>query len=308
MSQLVGSQAERQFALWRILFGLYLTYYLLRLIPYSEMLYSNQGIPGGSRASDGVWNLLAYASSPQIVFSLNVIAAAFAVSLAVGFGRRVSAIVVWYALVCFYNRNPLTQSPELPFTGWLLIATLFVPRETRFLLFGRTSSNGEWTPPRLLVWGAGVVLAVAYSYSGYTKLMTPSWLNGQALYLFITAPPGYPWAGNFVTHLPFGLLKIASIAFVWLELLAPLFLFSTRLRWWGWWLFFVVHVMNLLVFDLTEVSLGMIMFHLFIAALFSKMPDLKRVAWHLFWRYPRRCQDLDRSRVSISDIRSGGSV
>jgi hypothetical protein len=92
--------------------------------------------------------------------------------------------VIWYLGASLYGRNPLIANPSLPFVGWLLLAHLLIPSASR---------NEEARPikagiPEDIYLAARIVMALAYTYSGYTKLVSPSWTDGTALSYVLTNP------------------------------------------------------------------------------------------------------------------------
>ena len=115
------------------------------------------------------------------------------------------------------------------------------------------------------IWAAAwIVMAVGYSYSGYTKLISPSWRDGTALARVLDNPlarPGY--LREALLGLPAWMLYAATWAALALELgFAPLALVG-RLRPWLWGLMLMMHLSLILVVDFADLSLGMVMFHLF---------------------------------------------
>jgi predicted DCC family thiol-disulfide oxidoreductase YuxK len=118
--------------------------------------------------------------------------------------------------------------------------------------------------PQGIYLAAWVVMALGYSYSGYTKLVSPSWLDGTALAKVLENPLARPgWLRELLLSLPDGVLRLASWGALGLELaFAPLALIS-RLRPWLWGLMLIMHVSLVAVIDFADLSLGMVMLHLF---------------------------------------------
>jgi hypothetical protein len=144
---------------------------------------------------------------------------------------RVAALAIWYLWASLYGRNPLIANPSLPFVGWLLLAHLLIPS---------ASPNDEASPTKAgisedIYLAAWILMALAYTYSGYTKLVSPSWTDGTALSYVLSNPlaratPLRP----FIIRLPPLGLKLATWSALGLELsFAPLAL-CRRLRPWIW--------------------------------------------------------------------------
>src|SRR5262245_33788131 len=118
--------------------------------------------------------------------------------------------------------------------------------------------------PRLIFTGAWILMALGYTYSGATKLVSPSWVDGSAFAHVLLHPLARPGLlRDTVLALPDGLLRIAIWGALGLELLfAPLVL-SRRLRPWIWTLGLAMHLGLIALIDFVDLSLGMVMLHLF---------------------------------------------
>ena len=82
---------------------------------------------------------------------------------------------------------------------------------------------------------AWALMAVGYSYSGYTKLVSASWVDGSALFRVLQNPLARPTLlRDLVLATPFGLLRVATWGALALELnFAPLALSERRGRGFG---------------------------------------------------------------------------
>ena len=107
-------------------------------------------------------------------------------------------------------------------------------------------------------------MALGYSYSGYTKLISPSWLDGTALVRVLENPLARPgFVRELILDLPAGVLQLATWGALGLELaFAPLALIR-RLRPWLWGAMLAMHLGLIVVIDFADLSLGMVMLHLF---------------------------------------------
>jgi predicted DCC family thiol-disulfide oxidoreductase YuxK len=115
------------------------------------------------------------------------------------------------------------------------------------------------------IWAAAwIVLALAYSYSGYTKLISPSWRDGTALARVLDNPLARPGRlREALLSLPGWLLQAGTWAALALELgFAPLALFR-RVRPWLWGAMLLMHLGLIVLIDFADLSLGMVMIHLF---------------------------------------------
>jgi len=147
-----------------------------------------------------------------------------------------------------------------------LIAHCFLPSGPigSLAAVGRTELGNKWLFPRKIFLAAWIVMAVAYSYSGYTKLASPSWLDGSAMGNILVNPLARDTVlRQWVLLMPELLFKLATWGALGLELLfAPLALFRV-VRPWLWFAMLMMHLGLLVVIDFADLSLGMIMIHLF---------------------------------------------
>jgi predicted DCC family thiol-disulfide oxidoreductase YuxK len=118
-------------------------------------------------------------------------------------------------------------------------------------------------PPAIFA-AAWIVMALAYSYSGYTKLVSPSWRDGTALSRMLDNPLARPgWLRETMLLLPPWFLHLGTWAALFLELsFAPLALLR-RLRPWLWGAMLLMHLSLIALVNFADLSLGMVMVHLF---------------------------------------------
>ena len=107
-------------------------------------------------------------------------------------------------------------------------------------------------------------MAVGYSYSGYTKLVSPSWINGTAITRVLASPLARENLFNRVLiGLPESVLRFTTWGALALELsFAPLALFK-RTRPYVWGLMLGMHIGLIALIDFADLSIGMVMLHLF---------------------------------------------
>ncbi len=258
-----------QYSLFRVLFGLYLFVHFVALIPWGAETFSNAGVLPDRDDSPLIHafpNILALADSPAIVTLLLVGASLASLLFSLGKGDRVSAVLMWYVLACLFGRNPLTSNPSLPFVGWMLLAhALLAPSPYGALSArGRMDPGNGWRFDRRIFLAAWIVLSLSYTYSGYTKLISPSWIDGSAFRDVLENPLARDTIfRGWMLSMPEVILKLFTWAGLFLELaFLPLALFR-RIRPWLWLALLGMHFNLIVLIDFAELSLGMIMIHLF---------------------------------------------
>lgn len=258
-----------QYSLFRILFGAYLCIHFAQLVPWAAELFSNRGaLP---RAADSPLidlfpNVLAWCDAPGFVVTLTAGAAGLSLLFALGVCDRIAAVLLWYVWACLFGRMPLIGNPSLPYVGWLLLAHACLPPAPygSWAARGRDDPGGGWQMPPAIFTVAWILMALGYSYSGYTKLVSPSWLNGTAVARVLDGPLARPGVvRDALLALPPGLLHLASWGALALELgFAPLALVR-RLRPWLWAGLLLLHLSLISLIAFADLSLGMVMLHLF---------------------------------------------
>lgn len=258
-----------QYSVFRVVFGVYLCVHFLSLAPSGSELFSDRGMLPDASASPLAFlfpNVLTVFDPPAFVTMLMLLAAGASVLFAVGFRDRAMAALLWYVWACLLGRNPLISNPGIPYVGWLLLAHVLLPGAPygSVTARGRPDPGGTWRMPPLLFAGAWILMALGYTYSGATKLMSPSWLDGTAIAHILENPLARPGAvREAILALPDGLLKLGTWATLAFELLfAPLAL-SRRLRPGIWTMGLAMHLGLIALIDFADLSLGMVMLHLF---------------------------------------------
>ena len=258
-----------QYSVFRIVFGTYLCGHFLSLVPWARELFSDRGMLPAAAASPLAFlfpNVLTVLDAPAFVTSLLLIAAGASVLFAIGFQDRAMAALLWYVWACLLGRNPLISNPGIPYVGWLLLAHTLLPSAPYGSVAARArpDPNGTWRMPPVLFAGAWILMSLGYSYSGVTKLVSPSWIDGSAIAHVLEKPLARPGAvREAILALPDGILRLGTWATLAFELLfAPLAL-SRRLRPWMWMLGLLMHLGLMALIDFADLSLGMVMLHLF---------------------------------------------
>ncbi|MGH7169105.1 MAG: DCC1-like thiol-disulfide oxidoreductase family protein [Gemmataceae bacterium] len=258
-----------QYSLFRTVFAIYLLIHFLHLLPWGTELFSNQGVLPRGAASPLLHlfpNLLALSDSPATVTVLLAAAAVLSVFFGIGWYDRAAALGLWYIWACLFGRDPLIANPSIPFVGWLLLAHVFLPPAPygSWAARGRVDPGDGWRMPPAIFAAAWIVLALGYTYSGYTKLVSPSWRDGTALARVLDNPLARPgWLRETLLGLPSWLLHLGTWTALAFELaFAPLALMP-RLRPWLWGMMLLMHLSLILLIDFADLSLGMVMIHLF---------------------------------------------
>jgi hypothetical protein len=252
-------QATDYYRFFRVVFGLYLFAHFAYLVPWGTELFSNEGAlrqAGDSPLTHLFPNVLAVCDPPAFVIAMLIAGAGLSLLLMAGTYDRIAAVFIWYIWACLHGRMPLITNPSLPYVGWLLLAHASLPRPSRHCT--------GWRMPGLIFTAAWVLLAVGYTYSGYTKLASASWIDGSALERVLENPLARPgFVQEALLSLPSGVLRLATWFALGLELgFAPLALFR-QLRPWLWALMLVMHLALIGLIDFADLSLGMVMMHLF---------------------------------------------
>jgi predicted DCC family thiol-disulfide oxidoreductase YuxK len=258
-----------QYSVYRVIFGLYLLIHFAMLLPWGVELFSDRGLLPDGNASPLLRlfpNVLALNDSAAMVLALLVVATIAALLFTIGLFDRIAAVVLWYILACLFGRNPLIANPSLPFIGWLLLAHACLPPAPygSWSARGRVDPRGGWHMPRPIFAAAWLVMAAGYTYSGYTKLISPSWRDGSGMARVLANPLARP---SFVRDLalatPEVLLKLATWGALALELLYLPLALSRRARPWIWTAMLLMHLGLMVLIDFADLSFGMVILHLF---------------------------------------------
>jgi hypothetical protein len=257
-----------QYSIFRALLGMYLFVHFAHLVPWGKELFSNAGMIGDAALSPlfGIIpSILSISDSPAMVAGMLVTGAVASVFLALGKHDKVAAIAIWYILACLFGRNPLIANPALPYLGWMLLAHLFVPSAPWGPLAakGSTDSDGAWRMPHAIYFAAWAVLALSYTYSGYTKLLSPSWVSGDTIWYVLNNPLARDYfVRDLMLWLGEDFARGLTWTILWIEVLfAPLVL-SRRLRPILWGIMLLVQVGFLFLLNFADLTTPMLLFHL----------------------------------------------
>ena len=266
--------------LFRLIFGAYLAFHFFDLVPYAEALFSDRGMISHVEhlPTYPIFpNLLFHFDSPAFVKVFVGVLGVLSLLFAVGrvpqtasarlnqlfkWAMRLLPVVLWYGWACLMTRNVFIRNPGMPYVGWLLLAMPFVRLDDD----GTSGGVDERRPavPPLIYNGAWVLLAVGYTISGLHKLQSPSWQDGTALTRLLDNPLSRPTIfSDAMKALPVEVMKAATWFSLGMEVLfAPLAIWK-RSRPFIWVGLVGMHLGIMLVVDFVDLTLGMMMIHLF---------------------------------------------
>lgn len=254
-----------QFAFFRMILGTYLIIHFAMLIPYADEIWSNKGVMADNSLNftygifPSVFDLY---DSPYFVKTVVSLLLFLSILFSLGFFRQTVSILLWYGWVCLFDRNNLISNPGIPFVGWILLCCAFVPSGEPLTVFPK--KNEAWEFPKLLFWGAWIIMSLGYTMSGIDKLNSPSWLDGSAIIHLLNNPLARDIpTREFLLSLPATLLNTITWSILILEIIfAPLAILSIT-RKWIWTGVVLMHFGILLVVDFADLTFGMLMIHLF---------------------------------------------
>lgn len=257
MRELLMQRSLGHYEFFRILFGLYLCLHFLQLLPWGTELFSSAGMVEDAAVSPLLRvfpNVLGLWDNTEFVAFFIGSGALAAVAFATGRHDRWAALWCWYVLACLFGRNPMIQNPSLPYVGWMLLAHLFIP----------AVRHNQQSIPETVRQAAWIVMSLAYSYSGYTKLLSTSWRDGSMLGYVLQNPLARDGGLNsWILGQPAELLALLTWGILWLEVLfAPLAL-SRTLRPWIWGGMLAVQLGFALLLNFADLTCAMLLFHLF---------------------------------------------
>ena len=234
----------------RVVLGTHVAVHFAGLLPYATETFSRAGMLPDGRLSP-IPNLLSSCDSPAVVLTIVALGALAGLAIAAGTRDRLAAAIALLVSATLLGRNPLIANPAMPYVGLLLFAhAASRPRQDRL----------AWSPEVLrALW---IAMAVGYSYSGVTKLASPSWVDGHAFAYILENPLAR--AGllrDTLSALPTWALKALTFATLGLEIVfAPLALLR-RARPWLWASMLTMHLGLLVLIDFADLTLGMVVLH-----------------------------------------------
>lgn len=256
-----------QYSCYRFLLGAYLLVHFAMLLPYGREMFAAGAVvaEGGMSPLFGVLpNPLLLDDSSLTVAILIALGGLCGIGLAIGWWDRVSAVLAALILGWLFQRNPLIANPSLPLLGWLLVLHAFVPVHPYGSLAGMLhGTSADWRLPRHLHVAVWVMLALCYTHSGWTKLASPSWMDGDTIRLVLENPLA---RDHFLREWLLAGPPIVLQSLTWfvlgIELLfAPLAL-SGRMRPWIWLSMLLAQFGFLVLLDFADLTFPMLLVHL----------------------------------------------
>lgn len=252
----------RDYRWLQVAFGAYLAVHFGHLVPWGAELFSSEGVI--PRAADSpvayvLPNVLTFFDGRVVVTALLLLATLLSLVFAAGpQGRsgRVVAVSLWYLWACFHARNPLIGNPGLPYVGWMLLA--------HAVILPARGQRRTWRFPADVFAAGWILMALGYTYSAATKLVSPSWLDGNALRYILENPLARDTAlRQLILQLPDAALRLGTWGVLGLELVALPLALSSRSRPWLWTALFALHLGLLVLIDFADLTFGMVLLHLF---------------------------------------------
>jgi hypothetical protein len=262
------------FAVARVAIGVQLAVHYARLYPWATTLYSDHGMladPARNPFALG-FSPLHHLDAPWMIQAMVLGLVGLSLAFAAGLFTRTVGVLLALGAAALWHRNMLTLNPSLPYLGFFLLAHAFArpnpPLSIDRWRARRAGGSAAWCGfadrlPRDVLGALWVVFTVGYSFSGYTKLVSPSWADGSAVARMLRGPIALD---NPLTHalaaLPDPVLAVATWGTLGLELLAAPLALSRRLRPALWVALFAMHAGLLGLVGLQDISWGMLVTHL----------------------------------------------
>lgn len=282
------------FTVFRVAFGAYLCVHFAQLLPWATELFSTEGVIGDAtlNPAGGIFSpLFDLLGSPAVATTIVATLLALSVLLTLGLFRRVSAVLLWAGWAYLLARNNLILNPSIPYVGLLLLLSALVPLGEPLAL-GR-KRDPHWRMPAMIPMVAWIALAAGYSFSGYTKLISPHWADGSAMKLMLDNPLARGTAASVAEAIPAWAYAIMTWGVIAAELaFLPMVLHrKTRLAAWGGMT--VMHFGVLATVGFADLTFGMLVAHLFVL-------EPRWIAW---LREPRE-RGADSRHARVIKVRS----
>ncbi len=293
----VAPVSGRQFAVFRVVFGAYLTVHFAHLVPWGRELFSREGALADATLNPtfGVLpNVLVWRDSPADVTAVLLVLTACSILFTLGVARRSVALVLWYGWACLFNRNVLISNPSIAYVGLLLLLTTLVPPREPWRMGRAVAKPDHFHMPALVFFTAWILMAVGYTFSGVIKLASPSWVDGSALWHLIDNPLARVGpVRDMMLSLPMWIIRLLTWKALALEILfLPLALWRVT-RPLAWLALVGMHLGIMLMVSFADLSAAMLMVHVF--TFDPRWVPMARVAWRrvrraMPWRSAGRLQ------------------
>lgn len=264
------STEQKYFIVFRVLFGFYLVIHFAHLVPSAPLLFTTNGMIADPTVSP-LYALfpnflnLSWANTPLFSSCFLAFLSFLSLLLMLGIGRRsILCVFLWLGFASLLNKNILISNPGLAYVGWLLLACALIPSGEKW------SSDAQWAIPLELKLGAWLLMALGYTVSGVDKLVRcESWRNGTALVYVLSGPLGRDnLLVNLLIKSPM-LMHLLTWGALSLEIsFLPLCL-TKRGRQCAWLAMVLMHVGVIATIDFLDLTLGVLMIHLFTLDVFD---------------------------------------
>jgi len=256
-----------QFSLFRIVLGIYLLIHFVHLIPSSPDIWSREGMLGDASLNFtyGMFpNILLYFDSPIQIQIFIAVMALLSLCILLGVFRKGAALLLWYGWACLFHRNNLIANPGLPMVGWLLLALVLIPLGEPLALRKKKEGEEAWFMPAPLFWGAWLIAGVSYTLSGFDKFLSPSWRDGTAILHLLHNPLARDWfVRDLLLALPLPFIYVMTWLSLALEISFGFFCLFRKTRALAWFSIMGMHIGILTVVNFVDLTLGVMMLHLF---------------------------------------------
>lgn len=255
-----------QFAIFRIIFGIYLTVHFTSLLPYGTELFSNEGSISDTSILAGFGKmpiLLFTYDSPEYVYGYLISLVIGSIMFTFGYFRRIVSLWLFYGWISLLNRNPFISNPSLAYIGWILLACTVIPKGESLRFLSKHNEATKWEMPDIIYYGKWIILGVSYMASGLHKLQCETWLNGTALWYVLTGPLV---RDNIIVDIILSneiYTKLLTWGSLFLEISFLLIGTFYRPRKTYWLMMMGFHIGILLTVNFADLTIGMIMPHLF---------------------------------------------
>lgn len=260
------SYGMTQFAVFRISLGLMFFYQYLHLFPYADQVLTAQG---------QVWTRL-QTPFPNLLKALDSVLAGevFCIAMmllglmfALGLHRKPVAALLVFGWATTLNQLPQVVVPSDAYLGWVLLATLAVPGGEAFSIRPAPIDPRQWRFPPELIWGGLAVVGLSYTISGWDKLGSLSWRDGQAMAYVYQSPIARSYIARqsaWIASWPDWILASKTYLVLGMELSGLPLLLWPLTRKWTWAMLTTGHVLVLSYLNIAPVSIAMLIVHLFL--------------------------------------------
>lgn len=232
----------------RICLGIYLVVHFSQLFSDSIELFSNVGMISNTSNIPNI-SIFKYYDEPIFVnlFIISLIVASL--SFVFNYKSKICQIYIFFGWMSLINRNPLIVNPTINYIGWLLLSFSF--------------SNTKKNENTIIYYGFWLIVGLSYTASGIHKLQCETWRNGTALFYILSGPLSRQnILTDFILTSPL-LIKTLTYSSLFLEISSLFIGIFYRCRKWYWLSFTLFHIGILLCINFSDLSIGMIVIHLF---------------------------------------------